>query len=103
MKRIRVSRRAERDLDSIWTHVAAGANSFDVADHVIDAIVANFAMLARQPRAGRRREDIDPGVRSFVSGAYLIYYRETRSHVVISRILHGKRDQLAAWIKTETR
>ncbi len=102
MKRIRVSRHAERDLDSIWAFVAADSNSFDVADRVIDSITANFALVARQPHAGRRREDIDPGVRSFASGNYLIYYCESKSHLVISRILHGKRDQRGAWNEPET-
>jgi toxin ParE1/3/4 len=101
MKRIRISRHAERDLDNIWHYIAADANSIDVADRVIDSIVRHFALLARQPHAGRSREDIDPGVRSFPSGNYLIYYRESRSHVVISRILHGKRDQGGAWKKSE--
>jgi toxin ParE1/3/4 len=99
MKRIRVSRHAARDLDSIWQYVAADADSFDVADQVIDSIVDHFALLARQPQAGRTREDIDSGVRSFPSGNYLIYYRESRSHLVISRILHSKRDHLETWKK----
>jgi toxin ParE1/3/4 len=99
MKRLRVSHLAERDLDSIWHYIAADANNIDVADQVIDSMVGHFAVLARQPQAGRAREDIDSGVRSFPSGNYLIYYRELRSHLVISRILHGKRDQLSAWKK----
>jgi toxin ParE1/3/4 len=101
MKRLRVSRHAERDLDGIWRHVAAEASSVDIADRAVDSIVAHFALLSRQPKAGRSREDIDPGVRSFPSGNYLIYYRESKSHLVISRILHGKRDQLGAWNKPE--
>jgi toxin ParE1/3/4 len=99
MKRIRVSRHTARDLDGIWQYVAADANSLDVADQVLDSIVDHFALLARQPQARRTREDIDSGVRSFPSGNYLIYYRESRSHVVISRILHGKRDHIGAWKK----
>jgi toxin ParE1/3/4 len=99
MKRIRVSRYAERDLDSIWRYVATDAGSIDIADQVIDSIVRHFALLARQPKAGKSREDIDSGVRSFPSGNYLIYYRESRSHLVISRILHCKRDHFGVWNK----
>lgn len=97
MKRIRVSRHAARDLDRIWQYVAADANSLEVADQVVDSIVGHFALLAKQPQAGRAREDIDSGVRSFPSGSYLIYYRELKSHVVVSRVLHGKREHLGAW------
>jgi toxin ParE1/3/4 len=99
MKRLRVSRLAERDLDGIWQYVAADAGNIDVADQVVDSIVGHFALLARQPQTGRTRQDIDSGVRSFPSGNYPIYYRDSKSHVVISRVLHGKRDHLAAWKK----
>jgi toxin ParE1/3/4 len=97
MKRLRVSHRAERDLDRIWHHIASETSSIRIADRLIDSIVTHFALLARQPNAGRSREDIDPGVRNFPSGNYLIYYRVAKSHLVISRILHGKREQLGAW------
>jgi toxin ParE1/3/4 len=99
VKRLRISHLAERDLDGIWQYVAAEASGIEVADQVVDSIVGHFALLARQPQAGRIRQDIDPGVRSFPSGNYLIYYRDSKSHVVISRILHGKRDHLGAWKK----
>jgi toxin ParE1/3/4 len=99
MKRLRVSLYAERDLDSIWRYIATDTGSIDVADRVIDSIVRHFSLLAKQPKAGRSREDIDSGVRSFPSGNYLIYYRESRSHLVISRILYGKRDHFGAWNK----
>ena len=97
MKGVRVSRDAERDLDSIWRFIDAG--SLPTADKVIDSVVRHFALLARQPHAGRMREDIAPGVRSLPSGNYLVYYRESRSYIVISRILHAKRDQNEAWKK----
>ena len=97
MKRLRVSHHAKRDLDGIWRYVANDASSTDAADRVVDSVIAHFALLAKYPHAGRSRDEIDPGLRSFPSGIYLIYYRESKSHVVISRILHGKRDQLGAW------
>lgn len=102
MRRIRVSLLAERDLDGIWRQIAADRSNIDIADRAVDSIVARFPLLARQPGAGKNREDIDPGVRSFPSGNYLIYYRETRSHLMISRILHCKRDHLSVWHKPTT-
>ncbi len=99
MKRVRVTRHAERDLDSIWRFIAADARNLETGDKVIDSIVRHFALLARQPEAGRTREDIAPDVRSFPTGNYLIYYRVSRSYLVISRILHSKRDQNEAWKK----
>ena len=101
MKRLRVSLQAKRDLDGIWLYVANDAGSMEVADRIVESVTTHFAMLARQPHAGRSREDIDPGLRSLPSGNYLIYYRESKSHLVISRILHARRDQSGAWNKAE--
>ena len=55
-------------------------------------------MLAHNPRAGRLRDEIDPGVRSFPAGAYIVYYRLGKGgRVTIARVLHGSRDQAAAY------
>ena len=97
MKRLRVSHRAKRDLDEIWRYVANDASSADAADRVVDPIVVHFTLLAGHPHAGQCRDEIEPGLRSYSSGQYLIYYRESKSHLVISRVLHGRRDQQAAW------
>jgi plasmid stabilization system protein ParE len=34
-------------------------------------------MLAATPKAGRQRPELDPSIRSFVVGSYLIFYRES--------------------------
>jgi len=60
---------------------------------VIDSITARFALLARQPYIGRRRdEDLRPGVRSFVVGDYMIAYRVDGDTVLTLRVLRGSRD-----------
>jgi plasmid stabilization system protein ParE len=38
-------------------------------------------------------------LRGFPVGNYIIYHAETERHVVISRILHGMRDQKSAYRK----
>ena len=54
---------------------------------MIDSITARFALLARQPYIGRRRdEDLRPGVRSFVVGDYVIAYRVDGDNVLILRV-----------------
>jgi plasmid stabilization system protein ParE len=60
-----------------------------VADRVIDSIVAHFAFLARQPEAGQSLET--------TSSIFAI----SKPRLVISRILHAKRDQSGAWNKPE--
>jgi toxin ParE1/3/4 len=81
MKRLRVSKLAERDLDRIWRYVATRAGSIEAANGVTDSIAQRFPMLARQPTAGRSREDIEPGLRSFRIGERNTM-QESKSEVV---------------------
>jgi toxin ParE1/3/4 len=97
----RLSPLAERDLDEIWIYVAADANP-TTADRLVEAIVERFNLLADQPRMGRLRPEFGEGVRSFVVEHHVIYYclelGALHAHeVLIARVLHGRRDQEAAW------
>lgn len=93
--RYRLSPLAERDLVELWAFVAA-ETSEGRADHVIEAIVDALEMLARYPRAGRQRRELGPAVRSFPVVGHVIYYRPS-DVLLVARILHGRRDQSAAW------
>ena len=64
---------------------------------MVDSITEAFPLFARTPEAGTRRDDIDVGVRGFPVGNYIIYYRESGQSVVISRVIHGMRDQKTAY------
>ena len=91
----RLSALAEQDLDEIWSYVAEDANP-TTADRLMDAIVDRFELLAEQPRMGRHRPECGAGVRSFTVENHVIYYRH-EGDVLIARVLHGRRDQAAAW------
>lgn len=91
----RLSVLAEQDLEGIWRYVAEDASP-TTADRLIDAIVERFDLLAEQPALGRRRPEFGTDVRSFVVESHVIYYRPD-GDVVIARVLHGRRDQAAAW------
>ena len=91
----RLSALAEQDLDDIWSYVAEDA-SLETADRLIDAIFDRFELLVEQPRMGRNRPEFGEGVRSIVVESYVIYYRHEQD-VLIARVLHGRRDQAAAW------
>ena len=59
-------------------------------------------MLLRQPRAGRRRDELMPGLRSFPFGAYVVFYRELHGGIRVIRILHGARDiERISWADDE--
>lgn len=93
--RYRLSELAEQDLLELWLHVAADAGP-ERADGVIDVIVSRFELLAEHPELGRSRPEFGKGVRSLPAGNHVIYYRFD-DEPQIARVLHGRRDQLAAW------
>ena len=92
MKRYRLSPLAEFDLEEIWLYVAQD-RGVAVADRLIDVIDRRLRLLGTHPDAGRAREDILSGLRSSPVKSYIIYYRTSEPGVLVSRILHGKRDQ----------
>jgi toxin ParE1/3/4 len=91
----RLSDLAESDLAEIWSYVAEDSSPTR-ADRLVDAIFDRFELLVEQPRIGRNRPEFGEGVRSFVVESYVIYYRHD-GDILIARILHGRRDQAAAW------
>ena len=98
MSRYRLAAPAREDLVEIWEFIAEESGEARTADRAVDAIIERLVMLARNPRAGRLRDEIGPGVRSFPAGAYIVYYRlGSGGRVTIARVLHGSRDQAAAY------
>jgi toxin ParE1/3/4 len=57
-------------------------------------------MLAGMPDAGRMRDEIEPGLRSFPVEDFIIYYRKVkRGGICISRVIHAKQAQRKAMRK----
>ena len=97
MKRYRLARPAKADLVGIWLRIAEEA-TIETADRFVDALTERFPLLAAMPLMGHARDEIEPGLRSFPIGDYLIYYRrKARGGILISRVIHGCRDQGQAW------
>ena len=94
MKRYRLSSLAELDLEEIWLYVARDSG-VALADRFIHVIARGLDLLAAHPDAGRARDEIASGLRSFPVKSYVIYYRTSEQGVLVSRVLHGKRDQEA--------
>ena len=94
---LRVAPEAEFDLNDIWDYIAGESGSVQAADRIIDSLTVHFYLLSRNPYIGRRRdEDIQPGLRSFPSGRYIIFYRVAADDVAVLRVLAASRDLLAA-------
>jgi toxin ParE1/3/4 len=85
-----LSRSAETDLIEIWVYVAE--DSVEAADRLIAKIQRQCQVLADAPGAGRRRDDVLPGIRSFPVGRYVLFFREADEGIEIARVLSGYRD-----------
>jgi toxin ParE1/3/4 len=90
MPRLRITPRASMDLIEIWNYIAD--DSADNADSFVDYLQEVMQRLSRNPRMGRRRDELSPGIRSFPIQRYLIFYREHSGALEIVRVLHGARD-----------
>ena len=94
MNRYRLSPLAGLDLEEIWLYIARDSGVAR-ADRLIHVIARGLDLLATHPDAGRARDEIASGLRSFPVKSYVIYYRTSERGVLVSRVLHGKRDQEA--------
>ena len=86
----RLTRRARQDVLHIWKYIAD--ESEVAADRFVDLLTHYFALLGDNPHAGRRREDLRQGYRSFPVGEYLIFYRIVDPGIQILHVVHGRRD-----------
>lgn len=85
-----LSPHAESDLDEIWDYFA----QFDAdnANRFLLEVFEIFGMLARNPLAGRVRNEIRENLRSFPKGDYAIFYYTNVVSVRIIRVLHSARN-----------
>ncbi len=90
MNQYRVSAEARSDLDEIWLYIAH--DNPGAADKYVRAIVSRLPTLAAMPHMGRERPELSPGLRSFVVGHHVIFYRLCDSGLEVARVLDGVRD-----------
>lgn len=86
-----VSGPARRDLRRIWRYIAA-EGSAPAAQRVVAEIAERFVLLGNHPHAGRARDEIAPGLRSFPVRDYLILYTVMPPGVQIERIWDNRQD-----------
>lgn len=96
-----LSRRAQRDLRQIRSYVGE-QSGFERANELIDRVLAVCTLFAGQPMAGRPHPELGAGVRSCNCGTYIAFYRPRGATVEILRVIHGRRDILAAWDERNT-
>ncbi len=87
MKALRLSPRADRDLEAIAVFLATTA-SIDVALDVTQALRERLSILRSQPLMGK--EGPSPSTREMVFDSYVVLYRVQQDAIDVLRIRHGK-------------
>ena len=85
-----VTREAQNDLDEILAFISA--DDFDAAIKFYNRLLDLFRMLGENPFAGRVRDELKDGLRSFPEGNYLVFYRKWSDKIAIARVIHSARD-----------
>jgi plasmid stabilization system protein ParE len=91
MASVRYTDIAEADLLDLWLTIAE--DSPVAADRTLDALDRAARLLARNPKMGRSRPELMPGLRSFATSTpYILFYAADAGGIVVVRILHHARD-----------
>lgn len=83
---------AETELAELYDFIANVHGLPETAYAYADRIVARCEQLADLPLAGRRRDDILPGLRSIAFESVVILYVVGDQTVTIASIMHRARD-----------
>jgi toxin ParE1/3/4 len=81
---------AEADLDEIFDYLAE--YSLERAVTFLWDLNRTMENLAVNPFMGRKRDELLPGLRSFLHEKYVIFYFPASNGIDVIRILHGARD-----------
>ena len=78
------------DLGAIFDFIAADRP--DAAAKTVERLLDGCDTLAKFPELGLPREELVRGLRAFVVGAYVIYYKQAPHGIRVERVLHAARD-----------
>ena len=89
MAKFRLSRRAEADLLSIGEFTLREWGESQAARYFSE-LETCCQMLADNPGLGRPCGHIRPGLRRHEHGKHVLFYRQERNGILVSRILHQR-------------
>lgn len=75
-------------------HIALEASE-ETATRFLAALRGSLDRALLFPEAGAPRYQLAPALRATFHGPYILYYRSTETELVVIRVLHGMRDQVA--------
>ena len=89
MAAFRFSRRAEADLLSIGDYTLRTWGKIQTTRYISEFEVC-CQKLADNPALGRPCDDVRPGLRRLEHGKHVVFYRQKRGGILVSRILHQR-------------
>jgi len=79
------------DRERIWDHYLEVAGK-QTAEKVLREIARVIALIENHPFAGRARNEVRPGLRSFAATPHVVFYRVVSDAPEIVRLLDGRQD-----------
>ena len=99
----RLANQALEDLQAITDTIAE--DNLPAAERVLDALLACFELLGKNPEAGTARDDLHKGIRMFVPRSpadnYVVFYYPIRDGIEVSDVIHAKRDWEGLFLRNE--
>lgn len=82
---------ADRDLEAIFDYTE---QEFDTGQAIayVSGFDDTFEQLLDNPKLGRERGEIRPGLGSINKDSHIVFYRILKDRIRTVRILHGSRD-----------
>ena len=91
MRSVQVTPRALADLDAIADYTLATWGERQAEKYLFE-LKQRFQWLADHPRAGRKRDEVGHGFRSYPHGSHVIFYLIEPDWVAIIGVPHGSMD-----------
>jgi len=87
----RLRSRVQLDLEAVWLDTLERWSA-EQADAYVSTLINRFKWLAEHPQAGKPRDEIKPGYRSFPEGAHLVFYIVREEWIEIIGVVHQRMD-----------
>lgn len=88
---LRISAKAERDLEQIWVHTVETWGE-DQAVRYVAQVRSAIDLLRSNPGLARIADDVRPGLRKFTVGSHVLYVRVGEGFLRLVRVLHARMD-----------
>jgi toxin ParE1/3/4 len=91
MPRYRLSEEAQNDLRVITRYTKENWGNKQAKRYLVE-LAAGCENIARSPKLGKARDEIEKGIRSFPVARHIIFYRVVTECIEIARVLHASMD-----------